>query len=289
MHPPAPRAGGVAAPPGDQAARLLRLVAAWGVPHNHERSFRMSVGALQADRFLLTANAAGIPGGPAGGALAVCDQLGMPPGLRDAAAAGLPAASAVHFGFEGNPGGALCKLYLERAVPPAAARRAHAAGAPALLHLAFKWSQPEGTAVTARYLWHPLLAADAIARRIERLHPGAGEPRAIATEFLRLAAAGAPAERLQYLEVEEAGTGRRSFDLNLYGAKLSVGDAEAPLQRMQRHFGLPPGQFQALYDQVRRLPLGHVAGGTHRNGEGFFSIYYGATGSPPVAMRPRAG
>ena len=88
------------------------------------------------------------------------------------------------------------------------------------------------------------------------------------------------AERLQYLEVEELENGRRSFDLNVYNAGLTVKDAQPLLQRMRAHFNLRPGQFQALYDQIRGLSLGHLAGGVHRDGRDFFNVYYGVAGLP---------
>ena len=101
---------------GEQAARLLQLVGEWGAPRQFERSFRMSAGSLQSNRFLLTLNAADIPGDACASALAVCVAMGMPPAQRAAAAAQFAQARAVHFGFEGDAGGCLCKLYLEHAV-----------------------------------------------------------------------------------------------------------------------------------------------------------------------------
>src|SRR5688572_1043772 len=41
-------------PAGEKAALLLRLVGALGVPYQHERSFRLAPGSLQANRFLLS-------------------------------------------------------------------------------------------------------------------------------------------------------------------------------------------------------------------------------------------
>jgi tryptophan halogenase len=266
---------------GEQAARLLRLVGAWGVPHQYERSFRMSVGSLQSNRFLLTVNASDIPGDARQTALAVCDQMGMPPIQLQAAMEHFGMANAVHFGFEGDSGSVICKLYLERAVPSAEARRAHATGEPVLLHLSYKWDLLRGEHVTTRYLWHPLLTQEEIALRIGHVcRAGSTEARDIALDFLRLASGSADAETLQYLEVEELENDRRSFDLNLYNAKLSVKDAQAQLQRMRGHFGLRPGQFQALYDQIKAMSLGHLAGGVHRNGKDFFNVYYGVVGLP---------
>ena len=73
---------------------------------------------------------------------------------------------------------------------------------------------------------------------------------------------------------------RRSFDLNLYNAKLQVKDMQPLLHRMREHFGVRPGQMQALYDQIKTKALGHLAGGVHRNGEDFFNVYYGVVGLP---------
>ena len=266
---------------GALAAQLLQLVGAWGAPRQFERSFRMSAGSLQSNRFLLTLNAADIPGDAQASALAVCVAMGMPPAQRAAAEARFAQASAVHFGFEGDAEGSICKLYLEHAIPPEAARLAHATGEPVLLHLAYKWDTGGGKAVTTRYLWHPLLGAPEIGLRLRQLYGGdTGEAYGVAAGFLEQAAARTDAERLQYLEVEEVENGRRSFDLNLYNARLTVKDAQPLLQRMRGHFGLRPGQFQALYDQVRGLSLGHLAGGVHRDGRDFFNVYYGVASLP---------
>ncbi len=102
----------------------------------------------------------------------------------------------------------------------------------------------------------------------------------IAKAALEMAVAKAPAEKLQYLEVQEDANSRRSFDLNLYNAKLQVKDIQPLLQRMREHFGVRAGQFQALYDQINNKALGHLAGGVHRDGKDFFNVYYGVVGFP---------
>ena len=91
------------------------------------------------------------------------------------------------------------------------------------------------------------------------------------------AASRLPPERLLYLEVVEPGQPRRSFDLNLYDAELTVRDLQAVLFAMRDHFAVRPGQFQALYDQIKTRRMGHVAGGIHRNGQPFFNVYFGGT------------
>lgn len=273
--PPDPAAG--------RAALTLRLVAALGAPRAHERSFRLAPGVLQANRFLLSLNPGEIPGDGRARVLEVCDRLGMPAELRRQAQERFGDAGCVHFGFEEGGSGMLSKLYLERAPGAEEKRRARESGEPLLLHLAFKWT-PEGTGVVSRYHLFPGLSAAAVEERLARIYGGDGIAPSldIARAVLRLAAPRAPEGVLQYLEVSEEGTARRSFDLNLYDADLQVKDVQSPLFAMRDRFGVRPGHFQALYDQVRDSRLGHLAGGVHRDGAEFFNVYYGVGGYPRV-------
>ena len=274
---------------GEKGSLLLRLVGELGVPHQYERSFRISAAGLMANRFLLTVDRRDLLGDPCARLLAICERLEMPAALRAAAQERFEMTSCAHFGFEGDPGRIVCKLYLERKVSDDEARRAHESGEPALLHLAFKWQVGGGTEVTSEYLWHPRLTAAQIEQRLAQHVYRDGPPAslALANEVLALAAAKAPAEKLQYLEVQEPGNGRRSFDLNLYNAKLQVKDLQPVLYRMRDLYGARPGQFQALYDQIKAKVLGHLAGGVHRDGSDFFNLYYGVAGLPHFNERFR--
>lgn len=266
---------------GEKAAQLLRMISAWGVPHQYERSLRMAEGALQANRFLVTVNASDIPGEAAAQTLAVCDHFQIPSRLRAAALENFAMAKCVHFGFEGNPDSIVCKLYLERGISGQEADRARSAKQPILMHLAFKWDLLRDAGVTSRYMWYPFLTAREVEDRLAHVYrDGPAASQAIARSLLRQAIERAPAERLEYLEVEEPETARRSFDLNVYNAKLQVRDIHNLMQQMREQYGIRPGQFQALYDQIKGMALGHLAGGVHRNGKDFFNLYYGAVGLP---------
>jgi tryptophan halogenase len=135
--------------------------------------------------------------------------------------------------------------------------------------------------VTTKYLWYPALSADEIAARLAHVYRGGEDASlAIAKATLELGVARVAAEKLQYLEVEEDENARRSFDLNLYNARLQVKDIQHLLHRMRDHFAVRAGQFQALYDQIATKALGHLAGGVHRDGKDFFNVYYGVVGFP---------
>lgn len=289
----ATRPGGTARAPldaaGEKGALLLGLVGDLGVPHQYERSLRISAAGLMANRFLLTVDRRDLLGDPRARLLEICDRMEMPPALRSEAEERFEMTSCAHFGFEGDPGNIVCKLYLERKVPDDEARRARENGQPVLLHLAFKWQVGGGTEVTTEYLWHPYLSAVEIERRLAE-HVYRDGPQAsleLASQVLTLAAGKVDAGMLQYLEVQEPGNGRRSFDLNLYNAQLQVKDMQPALYRMRDLYAARPGQFQALYDQIKAKTLGHLAGGVHRNGKDFFNLYYGVTGLPLFNERLR--
>ncbi len=271
---------------GAKAAQLIGLVGELGMPHQYERSFRLSRGSLQGNRFLLSFNTRDVPGDARERVLDICTRMAMPPAARQAASEAFGMAHCLHLGFEGDAAAIICKLYLERSIPAEEARAARAEGRPVLLHLAFKWDIHKGQAVTTRYHWLPGLSAERIAERLEGVYAGVDTPsRGIALDVLRLAASRVPAERMQYLEVDEVENDRRSFDLNLYNAKMAVRDIQPSLFRMRDHFGVRPGQFQAVYDQIQALSLGHLAGGVHRNGADFFNLYYGVASLPRFSDR----
>jgi hypothetical protein len=278
------------APPdaaGEQGALLLRLVGELGIPCQHERSFRLTEGELLANRFLLSLNASDIPANATERVFAICDALHMPQDLRRMAEKDYDHAACVHFGFEGGESGAVAKLYFERAIAPEAALKAHGSAAALLLHRAFKWdvdSTAGGTCVVTEYNWHPLLGTGEIAARLGRLYGDASPSLAIVRGVLELAASRAPDAHFQFLEVEEE-NGRRSFDLNVYDAKLRVSDAQPLLDAMRERCEVRPGRFQALYDQIKTRPLGHIAGGIHRDHREFFNVYYGVTGFPLFSQR----
>jgi len=277
---------------GGKGAQLFRWVADLGAPYRHERSFRMTRGALLSDRFLLSIAKRHLGPDPSSRVADLCRRLGLPAPMLDQVPTNVAAASCVHFGFEGDDSGALYKVYFEFPAAQAAAEREPSSREPLLLHLAFKWDAAGARSVTTRYLWHPSLAAAEIEERISQLYldRGAEASTRIAAEVLKLAAARVPAEKLQYLEVREEDTGRNSFDLNLYNARLQVKDLQPALSRMRDLYSIPPGEFQALYDRVKNRTAGHLAGGVHRDGKDFFNLYYG--GQPDVegaAARPGAG
>ena len=263
-------------PMAQTAEWLSAAVAEMAPGHYVERSFRIAPGSLQANRMLLSIGSRQMPPQALERAWAIASHLGLPAALRPQVEAAFTRADHLHFGFEGEPERVICKLYFERTVTGLEAAASRQTGEPALQYEAFKWNVATGEHLRSQYLWFAGLSAPAIAQRMAALCEGA-DPAigGLARTVLDAAAPRLPPERLLYLEVVEAGQPRKSFDLNLYDAQLTVRELQPVLFAMRDHFAVRAGQFQALYDQIKSKRLGHVAGGIHRNGEPFFNVYFG--------------
>jgi hypothetical protein len=116
------------------------------------------------------------------------------------------------------------------------------------------------------------LAVPAIAARLEALYETPAPSGAAALAILELAAQRIGEDSFVYVEAAEEGNPRRSFDLNLYKARLQVRDLEAPLAALAR-------QYQVHAPALRRLlglerPFGHLSGGRGRDGRDFVTVYY---------------
>ena len=233
---------------------LAGLLAASAAPVMMERSFRLSAGALAADRFLLSVPAAGAPDGVLSGLAA----LGLPAAAAVEATALLPQAAHLHLGLEADGPAPLFKLYLE------AALQAAKAGDP--LHTAWKWRK-DGALARDRYM---LLQPTRVAALLADL-PTALQP------FLRAVLATLPAQPSACFALEVVGEDdRRSLDLRCYEFDSTVGDIAAPLAEAAAELGVPAAIFDQVLARHRSDVLGHVACGLGRDGRPFLTVYAGA-------------
>ena len=251
------------APASARLAALLRGKPLEGL----ERSFKLTDGGILGDRFLAGFSLARVG---IDWVLQTCRDLDMPAQDVEAVRAGLPEADVVHFGCEAG-GGVLYKVYLEYP------RRLAAAGkAPRLLHVAWKWdAQDPSRRAVAHYRCLPGLTLADIEARIDRLEPG---PAGVLLKDVAALSASRSTEPLMYLEVNEEGNARASFDLNVHAAGLALREIEPQLRGLRAHFGVPVPDFDVWFAPARGARLGHVAGGLARSGVPFATFYY--AGSP---------
>jgi tryptophan halogenase len=259
--------------------RALREgVAALGVPYGFERSCKLSAGRVSGDRFLLSVHRDALGSDPLRRVRGLLDPAGMPDGLVDNLARDWPGADIVHFGYEAAEGGEICKVYFEYAdaVRKAARLRAET---PTLVHRAWKWRLPPASRhVVTDYTWRQNGAGEDLMRRVAQLcePPGTAHPAARAVRALRdLAGANTRFDDLMLLDVQEEGTPRRSFDLNLYPTELTLRAIAPAIEELRREFGLSREQIDTAFEHALDLPLGHISGGSGRDGAPFVTIYFG--------------
>jgi hypothetical protein len=205
--------------------------------------------------------------------LSLCGELRMPAAFLERVRETVPQSRAVHFGFEQGETAQLYKVYLEVGAPPG-----ESTPEPRLLHVGLKWDihDPGRRAVT-EYILHPRISAAAINRRLALLyeHCAGGEGLEIARALVSLAVRRMPAEALQYLEVSESGNPRSSYDLNAYDAGFRLRDLYPLLIRLCQLHSIEAEVFASLYVRIEDRAFGHLAGGLHRDGTGFSTVYYG--------------
>jgi tryptophan halogenase len=257
-------------PPAERAQLLLTWLLTQDI-EGYEKSFKLSERTLLDQRFLV-----GIVAGHLSQArlLDVCRKLAMPRQFLEVLPAEHAAADTLHFGYEAGRDSAIFKLYFEywRHLDPARRRGDESF----VLHRAFKWDALNPVRhAAATYRCFPTLSSEQALARIAALHPGgSGHPVTALAATLTSLAAGRGGEPPMYLEVSEADNPRLSFDLNLHGAGLQLHAIESHIRALAGLYAVPPEQLQALWPGVAGKTLGHLAGGTGRDGKDFLTIYY---------------
>jgi len=260
-----------------RAPDLVGLVKALGAPYGLERSFKITPGALDQDRFLLSLGRSALGAAAADELRHMARALGAPEAFDAEITEALADADIIHLGYEGGQSHPIYKIYLEYG---SRVRRARAQNAldPVLVYLAYKWMPqlPERRTVT-RYTWLPCRTEAAVAEQLRTLLPPREAPAALASGLNLLARASGriDAGELFLMEVAEPDNPRRSYDLNVYKADLHLGDIADLLEVLAAELSVPQASIRALLDERGELDLGHLSGGRARDGQEFVTVYYG--------------
>lgn len=257
------------------ARPLLARVRGLGVGFGFERSFKLSAGSAQGERLILGVRSRQAE--PAALA-AICRAIGMPEARIAELEAALPEANTVGFGFEDDEHGGVFKVYLEYWERLwQRLQRDPKDVSPALLFLGFKWRAGDESATVARYTCHPLLALGGIRQRLEALYEGRADSASLGATRAILDLAGrrlAPGDSFVYVEAEEEGNPRKSFDLNLYKARLPVDALEPALAGLAGRYAIPADALARTLAPAAGRPFGHLSGGLGREGRDFLTVYY---------------
>lgn len=257
------------------ATDLIELVRGLGAPFGLERSVKISLGSLVADRYLLSVHRDALGASPASKLEQIARSLEMPESFIGGIGEALVGADVVHFGHEAGGETRIRKIYFEYAER---ARRAIARGDPALVHLAYKWTpgRSQGAAVT-RYTSSPCRTRDDLESRFREFLPKSEAPRALHLSLGLLERVSPCADRgeLLLMEVEEPGNPRRSLDLNVYNARLRLRDVADLVEEATKAFEIPDGIASAALGPAQSRALGHLSAGIGRDRAEFVTIYFG--------------
>jgi hypothetical protein len=183
-------------------------------------------------------------------------------------------ANFVYLGSEDEQERRLWKWYLEFPVY----RGLPEQGAPRLMYIGLKWQASDASPLAiTHYHWrmHPSPAALQWAIQAICGPDGKGVGQCAAAILQQIPPAIAT-EQLLFLEVSEADTERRSFDLKLYPSGLQIGDCAVSLRTLAQHMRVPETATASLLERIKMQPFGHLAGGIDRSGQPFATIYYEA-------------
>lgn len=258
---------------------IFEIVENLNVEAGFERSFKIVNAVLLNNRYLLGVSKKSVGQRADDRLTETCSLMGMPKNLMDIFKHYLPQGNYVHFGFEQNEKTTVYKVYLEffETIKKEIEKSNHRPG-PTLLHLGLKWdvSDPVRQSLT-RYTWYPWLSSPEILQRVSHiLEPERGEAaRQAAEQLISLALARMSYRDILYLEVTEEGNPRLSFDINVYRANLQLAEIYPLLSMLCRRHSISFETFHSLYEGIKTKRLGHLAAGADKEGNSFFTVYYG--------------
>ena len=264
------------------------------LPSQLERSFRLELGAgLLCQRYILGCPARAIA---AEQLLPLVRDLGMPISAEQVQATLLPhlqRASTVYLGYEQAASGDSHRLYFEywdevvqrlSALPAVEIEGWCAGHRPRWeMGVGYKWpighaSQGAAELYTTAYQVQPMLPKSEMLMQAEAVLGIAGVPadlRLLVQALLQAIVQHSPGIDPVFLEVAEADSPRRSFDLSVHRLELSLQDLEPWLNPLIcRFLGHSHGLRDCLHGAAPQACLTHISAGCSRRGFPFCCVYY---------------
>ncbi|MFA6810027.1 MAG: hypothetical protein WCR47_03110 [Desulfoplanes sp.] len=260
----------------NQGERLLLSVHDLGLEYGFEPSVKLASGKFLENRFVVGIKKQKDTRIFPSGVRNICQNLQMPAAFYRSFTGDMRHARTLFFGFERKDKNATCKAYSEfgsaisARTPPSP---------PVLWYKGYKWN-PSDNAHHAISLYYctPLVPAREIIRRIPEFY---GEQCTIPCRATQAIIALASSKGLApwdiiFLNVEEKDTSRTSFDVNLYEAELTIHDAWPMIRQVFQYYGIGEALARGFYNRCGSKTLGHISGGINRDGQSFFTVYFGA-------------
>jgi hypothetical protein len=262
------------------AYKLLGLIKELEINFGIERSFKVQQNRLSKDRCLFSLSNLPSKLERDNRDLNLCKQIQLPKEWLPLAKKAMEHSDTVHFGFETDSVGYLYKVYFEyraaylEQLPSAIVDRKSILGC-----LAIKW-EPDSQSRKAltRYTVNPHYTLDNYRNRIRDIFRNSSDELVgISIDVLEKVSALASKDLL-FLEVDEEGNSRKSFDINAYDSGLDIGSMYTSLLPMVKHFEISKLEFTKLFHKIKNMSFGHLSGGIDRKGNKFFYglLWYGS-------------
>ena len=250
---------------------LRQWAASRALSYGCERSVRLHLETFETRRALFSFSVAEIGANANTEVVAICRAMGIPNRLVLNISRFFSAAAFVHFGFEYAGSAMIGKCYLELPAPVPDAAPVNGR----LQFLGFKWSMNDASvAVVTRYRALSISHWDAapalmLANTGSLLQPAMSK----LMNSLRPQESSKD-DALSLLEIEEEGSSRRSYDLNIYDNSVSVSMLADALRDVALILNVNSAAIEQWLESNATAPVGHIATGLGRDQQSFLTVYY---------------
>lgn len=253
----------------------FNIVESMGLKCGYEKSFKLTEGNLLRNRYLLGIEMADLDETTI---TTICSKMGMPDNYYSDFTGNIEGANLILLGYEESGNDCVYKIYLEYwDQVRKQLKKMREPYRPLDLFIGYKWSALNNkNSTVTKYRYLPMLTTEQILTRMRKLYKPDGGDVSFngAKDIVTYTARYMDSSAFRYLEAEEKGNPRSSFDMNLYSAGIKLKELYPMLEKLCLHYSISAGELRDLLYQVGTSIVGHISGGTGRHGESFLTVYY---------------
>ena len=254
---------------------FVQSIKSFKVPIWFERSCKITEGKLYINRYIYYFSKDSLGQNASEKIIDISIRMGMPDTLLDSFQKILPDLSFIHFGFEERENTCGYKIYGEYVMERKAIQNIKE---PFIGALGFKWDafHPSKQVIT-KYECVPKQSLENIHERIADIFNKQVHQLLIeaSMDIMKYALEKIALKNIIYLEASDGNGPRRSFDINVYDARLSIKDIIQPIRKIFHYFSIPDVIYEKVYNPKNTYSFGHISGGIDVDGKAFVSIYGG--------------
>jgi hypothetical protein len=184
----------------------------------------------------------------------------------------------VLFGFEEDRNHCTYKIYLEFNDRNRSIVRQTKSKEPLIQYLGFKWDAFDNlNFLITTYKWFPFISASEMYDRIDQIYMKTDPFQFILIKNLIQSVVNRIDDSFDpfiYLEATDMNNKRKSFDLNIYKAGLTMGEVETYIKKIMRLFDIDARKWNMFLWKIRHKIFGHISSGFSFTGDEFASFYY---------------